>query len=94
MGTKGVGCVGQITKNCNVDKLSMAECDLKHEELDSFMKHSDGAKVRNFRLRVIMRCPGCWPSCDLLFCWIFAFFMFKKDFNFRKVRSISFSKAK
>ena len=50
MGTEGVGCVGQITTNCNVGKLSMANCDLKHEELNSFMKHSDGAKVRNFYL--------------------------------------------
>ena len=52
MGTKVVGLVGQITKNCNVAKLRMAYCDLKHEELDSFMKHSNGAKVRKFYLRV------------------------------------------
>ena len=54
LGTKSVGYVGQITKNCNVSKLSMEGCDLKHEELDSFMKHSDGAKVRNLYLRVFV----------------------------------------
>ena len=69
MGTRGAGCVGQITKNCNVGKLNMTCCDLKHEELDSFMKHSDGAKVRNFDLSVIMRYPGRGPVILLGFCF-------------------------
>ena len=56
MGTKGVGCVGRITKNCHVGKLCMAWCDLKHEELDSFIEHSDGAKVRNLYLCVMCVC--------------------------------------
>ena len=69
MVTKGVGCIGQITKNCHVGKLSIMNCDLKHEELDSFMKHSDGAKVRNLRLRVIMRYPGFRSIALLDFCY-------------------------
>ena len=56
---KGVGCVGLITKNCNVGNLSMIGCDLKPEELDLFFEQSDGAKVRNFDLRVRVSYPGC-----------------------------------
>ena len=51
---KGVGYVGQIAKNCHVGNLRMTYCDLKHEELYSFLKQSDGAKVRNFDWRVIV----------------------------------------
>ena len=46
MGVKGVGCIGSIVKNNTVDKLSIRECSLKHEELESFNKECSGARVR------------------------------------------------
>ena len=53
MGVKGVGCIGSIVKNITVDKLSMSDCSLKHEELEAFNKECSGEKVRIQRLDVL-----------------------------------------
>lgn len=45
MGANGLSFVGKIVTNNNVDKLKMKFCDLKHEELELFNEHSDGAKI-------------------------------------------------
>ena len=49
MGVDGVGCVGTIVKNNNVDVLNMSACTLNAEAFALFIRNRDGATVRIFR---------------------------------------------